>query len=430
MRIIFIILATVIRIWLLTTGDTRSLVILYTHNTNGILENCGCPGNPMGGVDKRLTVMQRISVANPGRVLRVDAGDMLSSMGFEEKDQFIVRAYAQMEYDAIGVGDQEFSNGPEFFDRMKEKGLPLISATLISAATGKQLLPEYEIKTVNGIRIGITSVVSKEPFLLLPERRIRGLQFADPVSALNNVLHRIRDSCDIIVLLSHLGYTRDLGIAKEFPDIDVIVGAHSQVRLTEPERFGNTLIVQAGRNAEFVGELHLNYDEENSTITGARVTLHPLLKDVPGDRRVTDIVAEYLRLASSSFRDTCIYSSPVPSQFAMLDNTACMNCHEEYVYKWQLTKHAMAFATLVHQGHSSDPDCAPCHTTGFCRPEGFKLRGNTPQFRNVGCVECHFVSADHIQHPEGTAEAVQRSRSRVPDRSAPAKAIRALRWPA
>jgi hypothetical protein len=374
------------------------IAIIFTNNTNGILENCGCPGNPLGGVDRRSTLIKQLRQKVRGDKLLVDSGDLLSSIGFAEKDRYVLRAYKLMDYDAVGIGDQEFSNGVKFFEQeVLSLGLPLVSASLSKTATSEHYAPSFIVKTVNNVKVAITSVISSDPFEVMAKEKSEGVEVEEFKNALTNVITELKSKADIIVLLSHLGYVKDVGVAEAFPEISVIVGSHSQTLLVEPELHGNTVIVQAGKNGEHVGLLELEIDRYSKKVLSLKGNVAPLLKDISGDPKLKAVLTDYQRFVESGFQDTCMYMSPIPNDFVVVENVVCQHCHLEQTYKWHLTKHARAYQTIMHDGRTSDPECLSCHTTGYCRPDGFLRKPFTKHFAGVGCVECHQVKESHFE---------------------------------
>ncbi len=353
-------------------NDTRKIAIVYTNNTNGIIENCGCSGNPLGGLDKRQTIFKKLISENPN-ILFLDAGDILSSIGFAEKDRFVVKAYKLMPYDAIGIGDQEFSNGIEFFEKEIKKRFAkkIISANLKYSHLGRNIAQGYIVKEIAGVKIGITSVVLEDPFLLMPQEKVGAVKVEDYKSSLRKVLNELKDKVDIIILLFHLGYIRDTGLASEFPEIDIITGSHSQTLISEPEKYGKTVITQAGKNGEHVGCLEIELDLNSKRIVSFSNKFYPLFKEIKGDGQVAHIIGEYVKFVSSGFKDTCIYLTPIPQEYVVIDNKTCMRCHTEQTYKWMITRHAHAYRTIVIDGRTQDPECLSSHTTGYCTPTGF-----------------------------------------------------------
>ena len=140
--------------------------ILYTNNTNGALENCLCPGKAYGSLEKRVLYIREWFEDNPNSLL-LDAGDFLSPTRNALKDSIAFRIYEMMAYDAIGLGDQEFFKGAQFFsDLMESSSLPFISTNL-----EKPNLADLNREIVivrNGIKFGVLSVIDPGVFLFIP----------------------------------------------------------------------------------------------------------------------------------------------------------------------------------------------------------------------------------------------------------------------
>ncbi|MBU0965176.1 MAG: hypothetical protein KKA54_02235 [Proteobacteria bacterium] len=81
---------------------------------------------------------------------------------------------------------------------------------------------------------------------------------------------------------------------------------------------------------------------------------------------------------------------------------ACVKCHAEIGERWQQTRHAHAFETLVEKKQQSNTHCLPCHVTGvsiFDRQPSLAL-SLTDSLHNVGCETCHGPGMAHTINPE------------------------------
>ncbi|RPI06358.1 MAG: LysM peptidoglycan-binding domain-containing protein [Ignavibacteriae bacterium] len=278
--------------------------ILYTANNNGYLENCECPGNPLGGLDRRVKLMQQLQMNSSTICLLLDGGDFLSSVGFPEKDDFVLEAYGNMRYDVLALGDQEFANGYSYVvGNLLKRSLPLVSASIEIKGVPNTAIKKYVIKDIQGIRFGITSVISDEPFELMPKDKIQDLKIADVRSCLNNVLKELRQKSDIVILLSHLGYSKDSKCAKESDAPDIIIGAHSQTLLQEPEHQGSSILVHSGKNGEHLGQLDILVDKTTKRIVKYSGQPIPILKDMEIDTAMKSLINRYKTFASTGYKD-------------------------------------------------------------------------------------------------------------------------------
>lgn len=118
------------------------------------------------------------------------------------------------------------------------------------------LKPTVEIQSVNGVRIGVIGLtVPFNPFYNLLDWHVDY-----PFRTLDKYITELKESTDIIVLLSHLGINEDREIAHRFPDIDVIIGGHTHHLLRTGEIVNNTIITAAGKHCTFIGEVILTWD--------------------------------------------------------------------------------------------------------------------------------------------------------------------------
>jgi 2',3'-cyclic-nucleotide 2'-phosphodiesterase (5'-nucleotidase family) len=58
------------------------------------------------------------------------------------------------------------------------------------------------------------------------------------------MVNELGPKTDLVMVLSHLGYPKDVELAQTVPGIHIIVGSHTGVNLTNPPVIKNTLIVQ------------------------------------------------------------------------------------------------------------------------------------------------------------------------------------------
>src|SRR5699024_6665724 len=82
-----------------------------------------------------------------------------------------------------------------------------------------------------------------------------------------DVIVKMKQETDVIVLLSHLGINEDERIAHLFPVIDVIIGGHTHHLFKTGEKVKNTLLTAAGKLGAFAGEVILPCDHDQKELT-------------------------------------------------------------------------------------------------------------------------------------------------------------------
>nr|GGG66496.1 putative metallophosphoesterase YunD [Virgibacillus oceani] len=125
-----------------------------------------------------------------------------------------------------------------------------------SQAEPEWLNPAVTIQSFNGIEIGVIGLTA--PFNAYYE--LLDWHVSDPYKTLKKQIQKLKQSVDIIIVLSHLGISEDQEIARRFQDIDVIIGGHTHHLLRTGEYVNNAIITAAGKHCAFVGEVILTWD--------------------------------------------------------------------------------------------------------------------------------------------------------------------------
>ncbi|MFI8491329.1 bifunctional metallophosphatase/5'-nucleotidase [Peribacillus butanolivorans] len=89
-----------------------------------------------------------------------------------------------------------------------------------------------------------------------------GWELTEPFTELKTQLHKIKGEADAIIILSHLGIHDDERMAEDFPEIDVILGAHTHHILHQGKLVNNTLLCGAGKYGFFIGQVEMSVNEE------------------------------------------------------------------------------------------------------------------------------------------------------------------------
>jgi len=215
----------------------------------------------------------------------------------------------RMGYTAVVLGNHEFDFGTEVLaSYLKTAGYP--GAHNQTAVLGSNhgipedhTLAEAEVqKTIlrdlgNGLTAGI--------FGLIGEDAISKTAFPEPVVFENYIMAGKRaveelkeQGADLIIAVTHSGEIEDQILARELPEIDVIVGGHFHRPLYEPIIEGNTVIVQAGSYTRYLGNLELYWlpDEQRVEIRNQEKGtpfLYELDHTVPVDNEIAERVAYY-----------------------------------------------------------------------------------------------------------------------------------------
>ncbi len=272
-----------------------AITFLFTNSTNGYLEDCHCPSTPYGGVVRRATYINTIRAQQRNTVL-IDSGDIINPSSDTLKAETLFRSYVYMGYDAIALGDQEFTFGIDWFME-HTNNLPFICANVYrKTETGlHQLVQPYIIKKIGGMRIAFIGLIGTNVFAFFnpaikPEIE-QQLLIRNPEQTIRSLIQTLNTQADIIVAVTHQGMEADKQLAKNVSGIDLIIGGHDQTLTELPVKCKKTRIVQCGKNGEHIGKL-------NTTIINARMkkvflTLIELRDSYMDDKQIRYWIEQY-----------------------------------------------------------------------------------------------------------------------------------------
>jgi len=175
-----------------------------------------------------------------------------------EKAQIIIESFNLMGYDAMGIGDDDLTLGKEFLLEISKKAnFPFLSSNLLDEASGKTLFQSSLIKEINGLRVGIFSLLLPDFFTSPSDLRKKGLTIRQPIEVAQAMVKELKPKTDLIILLSHLGYVKDIELSQIVQGINIIVGSHTGINLGYPMVIKNTVILQTASRGMFGGRIDL-----------------------------------------------------------------------------------------------------------------------------------------------------------------------------
>ena len=177
-----------------------------------------------------------------------------------------VRLMNEAGYDLATIGNNEGITlaHDDLFHLYDDADFQLVCANLhrLDKENPDWLKPAVKIESVNGVKIGVIGLTA--PFNAFYE--LLGWHISPQYAALEEYITQLKQSADIIILLSHLGLNEDQEIARRFKDIDVIIGGHTHHLLRTGEQINNAIITAAGKHGAFIGEVILTWDHETKNL--------------------------------------------------------------------------------------------------------------------------------------------------------------------
>jgi hypothetical protein len=160
-----------------------------------------------------------------------------------------------MGYDVANVGEKDLMMGLKFlFDLSQKAKFPFISANLVDKKTQKEVFKPYVIKEIAGLRIGILGLLD-DLFNPTLQEKDPGLTILEPLSKSKALTKSLREYCDLIVVLSQLGESKDKKLARENREIDLILGGGGESKRAVIERVNEVPIYRLEPRGGYLGRI-------------------------------------------------------------------------------------------------------------------------------------------------------------------------------
>ena len=251
-------------------------------------------------------------------------GDFLfpSILSTFDRGKHRVELFNAMDVDYVVLGNHEFDFGPQVvLDRIEESNFIWFGGNAYNLEgnyfSGDK---QTEIIEVDGVKIGLFGIITTEtPILSSTDNCVL---FCPLTLTARRLCKELKDKgADVIVALTHLFLAEDRQLAKEVPDIDVILGGHDHDPVVWYEH--DTLIMKTGQNAYFLGRVDLQLEtviEENKR----SVKVFPSWEILVNRREEVDVkIQEYIDRYDQYFdeegnKPLCQLLTPLDSRHAVV----------------------------------------------------------------------------------------------------------------
>lgn len=201
--------------------------------------------------------------------LYFDCGDLIKTgnLGVPTSEDTGWKLLAEIGVTATVLGNRETHVLRSAFQaKLKGATNPILVAN-IRDKSGEMTLPVTPMMLVENV--GIIGLMVPMVTAEMKTQAASAYLWQQPMEVAKELIPDLRNQCDTLIFLSHLGYRRDLLMAEKFPEIDIILGGHSHTVLEQPERVGKTWISHTGSHGKFVGK----YEWDGKTLTGGLIPL-------------------------------------------------------------------------------------------------------------------------------------------------------------
>jgi 2',3'-cyclic-nucleotide 2'-phosphodiesterase (5'-nucleotidase family) len=287
-------------------GETWHLTILHTNDMHGMMlphlyRNPDSPRGDkereLGGMARRATAIRQLREQSENVVV-VDTGDVFTRGPWHERwyGEPEIEAMNLMGYDMLVVGNNELkaiwgnpASEEMMLSLMRRSRFPWLAANLTlgngpppgsdSLAFVEGIHP-FVVRTFGAVRVGFLGLACE----VGPDYSwLKGWTVGDPIAAAKQWVPIVRKSCDVLILLMHIGSGNGAALAAQVDGIDAIVGAHAHEFLSPPLMLkgpgGREVpMVEAGELGVVLGVFDLTFEKQGGAwrLTTATERLAPI----------------------------------------------------------------------------------------------------------------------------------------------------------
>mgnify|MGYP003306425034 FL=1 len=231
------------------------------------------------GMPQLATCVKQERLADPGLLL-LAAGDNRTGNPYVDNGNRpgipMVTLMNHIGFDLSTFGNHEFDSGPAALrDYVNAADFEFVCANIFTTDTQGINVKPYKIFERNGVRIGVLGLVQIGDNGLPDAHpdKCQGLRFASPFDTAACYKH-LRAHCDVLIILTHLGFEDDIKLARMFPEADAIVGGHSHTRVENGHIENGVLITQSENKLKYL--TRLTFDVEDGKVVSKKSELLPL----------------------------------------------------------------------------------------------------------------------------------------------------------
>lgn len=255
----------------------------------------------MGGYAHIATLVKRIRAERPGRVLLCDGGDTLqgSATSLWTQGRDMVEVINQLGVELF-TAHWEFVHGidkvKEYFGDVDKSGVfkgEFLAHNVRDVIWKEPLFRPYAIRQLGGVAVGVIGQAFPYTPISHPRKYVPDLTFGIQEEQIQQYIDELRDDkkVDLVVLLSHNGFSVDMKLAGRVKGLDVILGGHTHDAIPRALQVGKTLVLQSGSHGKYLSRLDL--DVRDKRVRAHRFKLIPVLSShIPADPEMAALIGK------------------------------------------------------------------------------------------------------------------------------------------
>lgn len=366
------------------------MTIIYSGNLDGELEPCGCTlEGDLGGIKRRATIIDQLRKTSP-QLFLISSGGLIVSYTSSDRltSEYILKGFAALDYDAIGVQWQDFSYGTEL---IQTAHLPWVASNWQGDQFSSYKLIEHGDRKLTFFS------------WLDPAAESQTMTGADSLqkqarastTILESNLAEAKSNNTLTVLATTLDSETALA-TMPLMHVDILIIKSGYEKFGEPRMIDGTLVLEPGSRGMRLGRLDITLDMDNR-IKSFKHQQIPMPASVTDSPRMEQWYAEYNNRVKQAYQKSAEIRKAVESgERNYVGADVCKACHQSAYGIWSKSQHAKAFDSLVLVNKAFDPSCIVCHTVGFNKDGGYFDYEATAHLTDVQCESCHGAAREHV----------------------------------
>jgi len=210
------------------SGEEAIINILFTADLHCQVLPVGKDSSQCeGGIVQLGHLIESYRKNYPG-IFLLDGGDYAHDLYSWNHDLFkgypVLEWFNNLTYDVVNIGNHELYYGEKGLDIILSRlRIPVVCANFQTPKKMKVNFSPYVILERAGKRIGIIGLLTPEFF---PSRHFLDFRLQDLVTTARFYVDKIRDDCDVIIILGHLRTMEVKRLALEVKGIDLVLSGH------------------------------------------------------------------------------------------------------------------------------------------------------------------------------------------------------------
>ncbi|HAZ13489.1 MAG: hypothetical protein A2X86_13240 [Bdellovibrionales bacterium GWA2_49_15] len=334
------------------SGYGKPILILHTNDLHGFVENSVYDASQGGYARLKTLIEEERAKANALGIstITLDGGDFLEGSLFYMADRVksVFNMMDNMNYDAVALGNHDWLMGTADLSHLLSDvdfSFYLVAANIEvdrNRFSGLKKLKSHRMMEIDGHKIAILGLTTDEPnFKWAFDRG----HIADPIKTANKWGKKLKAAgAKTIIALTHLGFSKDMELASQTSEIDLVVGGHSHTLIDRPyfqrnKKGREVAIVQAGEHAKYLGKLLIDIAEDGSVKVLERQVI-PVTSSIDEDPIMQQLIREARTQVNNIYGESYLNTVVGLSEIDLINSSGTMTVWNRII--------AEAFKESIH----------------------------------------------------------------------------------